>query len=172
MNQSASPHTPPQWPLAPPTLVRSDGVERRANSRCLRFWQELAGGRRFPSRAAVTREAAGDLWDHLFIVEATPIPADYRFVMAGAVLQAALGSDPTNVKVSEALPDGMGTRSLFLHQAAVGLKGPVDDAAKWTRADGTEILYRSILLPLSDNGETVNALLGAFSFRPVVAPGS
>ena len=104
------------------------------------------------------------------MVEVTAVPADYRFVMAGAVLQAALGRDPTNVKVSEALPGGMGTRTLFLHQAAVGLKGPVDDAAKWTRADCTEILYRSILLPLSDNGETVNALLGAFSFRPVPPP--
>lgn len=172
MNQGASPQTPPQWPLAPPTLVRSDGVERRANSRCLRFWQELAGSRRFPSRAAVTQEAAGDLWDHMFMVEVTAVPADYRFVMAGSVLQTALGRDPTGVKVSEALPGGMGTRTLFLHQAAVGLKGPVDDAAKWTRADGTEILYRSILLPLSDDGETVNALLGAFSFRPVVPPGS
>lgn len=172
MTQSASPHVPPQWPLAPPTLVRSDGVERRANSRCLRFWQEVAGGRRFPSRSAVTPAAAGDLWDHMFMVEVTPVPADYRFVMAGNVLQTALGHDPTGKKVSEALPGGMGSRTLFLHQAAVGLKGPVDDAAKWTRADGTEILYRSILLPLSDDGETVNALLGAFSFRPVATSNS
>jgi hypothetical protein len=170
VTQSASPHVPPQWPLAPPTLVRSDGVERRANSRCLRYWQELAGSRRFPSRGDISAATAGDLWDHMFIVEVTPIPADYRFVMAGTVLQTALGRDPTNEKVSTALPGGMGTRTLFLHQAAVGLKGPVDDAAKWTRDDGTELLYRSILLPLSDDGETVNALLGAFSFRPLVPP--
>lgn len=170
MTQSASPHVPPRWPLAPPTLVRSDGVERRANSRCLRYWQELAGSRRFPSRSDISQSTAGDLWDHMFVVEVTPVPSDYRFVMAGSVLQTALGRDPTGEKVSSALPGGMGTRTLFLHQAAVGLKGPVDDAAKWTRDDGTELLYRSILLPLSDDGNTVNALLGAFSFRPVVSP--
>lgn len=167
MTQGASPHVPPQWPLAPPTLVRSDGVERRANSRCLRYWQEMAGARRFPSRGDISASTAGDLWDHMFIVEVTAIPADYRFVMAGAVLQSALGRDPTGEKVSAALPGGMGTRTLFLHQAAVGLKGPVDDAAKWTREDGSELLYRSILLPLSDDGNTVNALLGAFSYRPL-----
>jgi hypothetical protein len=172
VTQGASPHVPPQWPLAPPTLVRSDGVERRANSRCLRYWQELAGTRRFPARAEITAATAADLWDHMFMVEVTPNPAEYRFVMAGSVLQTALGRDPTGEKVSGALPGGMGTRMLFLHQAAVGLKGPVDDAAKWTRHDGTEILYRSILLPLSDDAEAVNALLGAFSFRPVVPPGS
>jgi hypothetical protein len=168
MNQAVNPSASPQWPLTPPTIVRSDGVERRANSRALRYWQELAGSRRFPSRSQITQQGATDLWDHLFIVEVTANPADYRFVMAGDILRTALGRDPTGEKVSEVLPGGMGTRTLFLHQAAVGLKGPVDDAAKWMREDGVEVLYRSILLPLSDDGSTVNALLGAFSFRPVV----
>lgn len=168
MSDSGFPETPPvPWPLAPPTIVRSEGVERRANSRALKYWQGLAGDRRFPSRRDVTRDSAGDLWDHLFMVEITATAADYRFAMAGAVLCAALGRDPTGEKVATALPGGMGARTVFLHQAAVGLKGPVDDANKWTRPDGAEILYRSILLPLSDDGQTVNALLGAFSFRPV-----
>ncbi len=170
MNQAVTQSASPQWPLTPQTIVRSDGVERRANSRALRYWQELAGSRRFPSRSQVTRQGATDLWDHLFIVEVTANPADYRFVLAGEILRTALGRDPTGEKVSEVLPGGMGTRTLFLHQAAVGLKGPVDDAAKWVREDGVEVLYRSILLPLSDDGNTVNALLGAFSFRPVISP--
>jgi len=168
MNQAVTDSTSPQWPLTPPTIVRSDGVERRANSRALRYWQEIAGSRRFPSKSQVTEQGAADLWDHLFIVEVTANPADYRFVLAGQILRTALGRDPTGEKVSDVLPGGMGTRTLFLHQAAVGLKGPVDDAAKWVREDGAEILYRSILLPLSDDGTNVNALLGAFSFRPVV----
>src|SRR5690606_4159804 len=114
---------------------------------------------------------AGELWDHLFLVEVAPNAADFRYAMVGAVLQAAIGRDPTGEKVAEVLPGGMGARTVFLHQAAVGLKGPADDANKWTRPAGTEILYRSILLPLSDDGQTINALLGAFSFRPV-PPGS
>lgn len=171
MSSSGFPEAPPaQWPLAPPTIVRSEGVERRANSRALKYWQELAGSsRRFPSRREVARENAGDLWDHLFIVEVAANAADFRFAMAGAVLCAALGRDPTDEKIATALPGGMGARTVFLYQAAVGLKGPVDDANKWTRPDGAEILYRSIVLPLSDDGQTVNALLGAFSFRPVPA---
>lgn len=158
---------PVQWPLAPPTIVRSEGVERRANSRALKYWQGLVGSRRFPARGDITAASAGDLWEHLFLVEITASPAEYRFALAGTVLAAALGRDPTGEKVAEALPGGMGARTVFLYQAAVGLKGPVDDANKWTRPDGTEILYRSIVLPLSDDGESVNALLGAFSFRPV-----
>lgn len=170
MDQAVTQPASPQWPLTPPTIVRSDGVERRANSRALRYWQEIAGSRRFPSRAQITEQGAADLWDHLFIVDVTPNPADYRFVLAGQILRSALGRDPTGEKVADVLPGGMGTRTLFLHQAAVGLKGPVDDAAKWTRDDGVEILYRAILLPLSDDDATVNALLGAFSFRPVISP--
>lgn len=172
MSNSGFPETPPApWPLAPPTIVRSEGVERRANSRALKYWQELAGDRKFPTRGEITAASAGELWDHLFLVEVAPNAADFRYAMVGAVLQAAIGRDPTGEKVAEVLPGGMGARTVFLHQAAVGLKGPVDDANKWTRPDGTEILYRSILLPLSDDGQTINALLGAFSFRPV-PPGS
>lgn len=168
MSDTGRPEPPkPQWPLAPPTLVRSEGVERRANSRALKYWQGLLGSRRFPCRADITPGSAGDLWEHLFLVEITASPADYLFVLAGPVLAGALGRDPTGEKVAAALPGGMGARTVFLYQAAVGLKGPVDDANKWTRPDGTEILYRSIVLPLSDDGDSVNALLGAFSFRPV-----
>jgi hypothetical protein len=159
----------PQWPLTPPTIVRSEGVERRANSRALKYWKELAGPRKFPARGQLAAETAGDLWDNLFVVEVATAAKDYRFVHAGAVLIQALGSDPTGQTVQETIPGGMGTRTLFFHQAAVGLKGPVDDAGSWTRADGTQILYRSILLPLSDDQQTVNYLLGVFSFRPVPA---
>lgn len=172
MSDQPSDAPPLQWPLAPPTIVRVDGVERRANSRAMKLWKELAGARRFPSRAQVTAESAGDLWDNLFIVEVTPAPDQYKFAYAGAVLQQALGHDPTGKTVATAIPGGLGTRTLFFHQAAVGLKGPVDDAGAWTRADGAQILYRSILLPLSDDQQAVNFLLGAFSFRPVAAPQS
>ncbi len=159
-----------QWPLTPPTIIRNDGVERRANSRALKYWKEVAGDRRFPARAQINQASAGDLWDHLFIVEVSGLPENYRFAYAGAVMKSALGMDPTGQTVASTIPGGMGTRTLFFHQAAVGLKGPVDDAGSWTRADGTQILYRSILLPLSDDQQSVNYLLGAFSFRPVVPP--
>lgn len=170
MSDPASPDAPLQWPLTQPTIVRSDGVERRANSRALKYWKELAAPRRFPSRAQITAESAGDLWDHLFIVEIAGTPDHYRFVLAGEVLRTALGRDPTGETVAASIPGGMGTRTLFFHQAAVGLKGPVDDAGNWTRDDGVQILYRSILLPLSDDQQAVNFLLGAFSFRPVQGP--
>jgi hypothetical protein len=164
---ATEPDLPPQWPAASP-VTRTDGTERRANSRALEYWKERAGSRRFPSRADITSDSAGDLWGHLFIVEVAADPTQYRYVMAGDVLRQALGRDPTGEAVTTALPGGMGVRSQFFQQAAVGLKQPVmDDVGLWARDDGTTILYRSILLPLSDDGEKVNFLLGAFSFRAV-----
>lgn len=164
-----SSESPLQWPLTQPTIIRVDGVERRANSRAMKYWKELAAPRLFPARAQITAESAGDLWDNLFLVEVTPVPDQYRFAYAGGVLRQALGRDPTGETVAAAIPGGLGTRTLFFHQAAVGLKGPVDDAGAWTRTDGMQILYRSILLPLSDDQQSINFLLGAFSFRPVPA---
>jgi hypothetical protein len=162
----ASPESAPlRWPLAPDNVVRSDGVERRANSRALTYWKQIAAPRRFPSASQVTKEGAADLWEYLFIVEIAPKPDQYRYVLAGGVLREALGRDPTGETVTTALPGGMGTRTVFLQQAAVGLKGPVDDAGMWVRNDGAQILYRAMLLPLSDDQQTVSHLLGAFSFK-------
>ncbi len=166
MTSGAVSDSPLQWPLVPAGVARSDGSERRANNRTLEYWKRLAGERRFPTREQITAESAGDLWDHLFIVQITPDPTQYRFVFAGSVLAAALGGDPTDQTLAKVLPGGLGTRTLFFLQAAVGLKGPVtDDVGTWTRADGSEILYRSILLPLSQDDQTVDYLLGSFSFR-------
>ena len=39
------------------------------------------------------------------------------------------------------------------------------DVGNFTNTRGEEILYRSIILPLSDDQENVNYLVGAFSYK-------
>ena len=65
-------------------------------------------------------------------------------------------------------PPGLGTTD---HKEVVAaLIENLDDAGMWVRTDGAEILYRAMLLPLSDDQQSVSHLLGAFSFK-VAAPG-
>ena len=59
-------------------------------------------------------------------------------------------------------------RTLYFQKAACDLMAPIDEAGRFKRRDGIEVLYRSVLLPLSDDQREANYLLGAFSFRTLV----
>lgn len=144
-----------------------DGLERRVCSLALQYWRELAAPHRYPSRAQVTRESAPSMWEHFFIVDVGAEATDHVFVQAGAVLCKALGCDPTGRKVADMLPRAIVGRALYYQKAACDLMAPIDEAGKWVRPDGTEVLYRAVLMPLSENQRAANYLLGAFSFRTV-----
>ena len=52
-------------------------------------------------------------------------------------------------------------------RASIDLKKPMADVGHFCNRIGEEILYRSILLPLSGNGTTVNRVVNAFSYKVV-----
>lgn len=148
-----------------PTLARVDGVERRASERALTYWRELAAPRRYPAFADIDFDAAGDLRDNLFVVELGASVEEFRLVKAGSVLASALGHDPSGERVLDALPGKIGARSAYRHEMAAKLGTPLDETGHWVEESGAVVLYRCILLPLSDDQRQINYLLGAFSFR-------
>jgi hypothetical protein len=44
---------------------------------------------------------------------------------------------------------------------------PISRGGEFTKDNGTLVLYRSILLPMSDDGETISGLLGGANCREV-----
>lgn len=150
-----------------PSLDAVDGVDRRTCTLALNYWREIAAPRRFPSLEQVTRETAGALWDHLFIIAVNAQPGDYTYMRSGQVLARALGFDPTGRKVTDVLPREIRNRVLYFQKTAVDLSSPVDEVGRWLRPDSNQIIYRSVVLPLSDDQRQINYLLGAFSFRTI-----
>jgi hypothetical protein len=148
-----------------PVLDAVDGVDRRTCTQALNYWREIAAPRRFPSLEQVTRESAGALWEYLFVIAVTGQPGEFTYMRSGDILNRALGFDATGRKVSDVLPREIRNRVLYFQKTAVDLSSPVDEVGKWLRADSNQIIYRSVVLPLSDDQRTVNYLLGAFSFR-------
>lgn len=157
-------------PLEPITLSDQnvDGIERRISSTAVQYWRELAAPRRYPSRVQVTNGSAPTLWDNFFIVKVGLDAAEHVFEVCGRVLRDALGSDPTGKLVGDVLPPEIVGRSLYFQKAACDLMAPIDEAGRFTRpTDQVEVLYRAVLLPLSDDQREANYLLGAFSFRTI-----
>jgi hypothetical protein len=124
--------------------------ERRVVGRALAHWETLRGSRRFPSHDDVTPESANGLGDNIFVIALLESEDKDKIVSSGNAFRDALTFDPVGRKVVEILPSATEKGLSFCHTAAA-LKKPIADVGRFTNADGKEIRYRSILLPLSDD---------------------
>ncbi len=144
---------PPQ-----PTDGELQGIERRLVYRIMRYWQQQCDGRPYPCLDEIDPEAIADMWPSCFVLEVGNSANAPYFHYLGSSL----------AKYSGVFLGGEDDWSLTLldkathrFRDAVDHRQPVMLEDEITRFDGTQLLFRSILLPLSDNGETINYLLGA-----------
>ena len=100
------------------------------------------------------------------VIEVGVSELDNRVVAAGEHVRAALGRDPTGLSVLDTLPSSTEMGLSFCRES-VDLKKPMADVGRFFIKKGQEVLYRSILLPLSDDGHRVNRVVSAFSYKVV-----
>lgn len=144
------------------------GMERRLVLRLLAHWRTLCDDRQYPSFAEVDPRAIQDMWDHCFVLEILQDGSEPHYRAVGDVLATyvdrSLIGQPISTVPRKSLP---GEAISFLEE--VLRKGvPISRGDEYFKDDGTKVLYRSILLPMSDDGETISGILGAVNCREVV----
>jgi hypothetical protein len=145
-----------------------DGIERRLVLRLLAHWRGLRGERAFPSFAALEPAAIADIWPHCFILEPA---ADGSGLVVGGVgdaLDALFGRPLAGRPVAEIAAGSLPFMATGYVDEVLAKRAPVSHGGTFARRDGTRLLYRSILLPMSDDGATIYGLLGAMNCRHVV----
>ncbi|MBK1670940.1 hypothetical protein CKO28_23285 [Rhodovibrio sodomensis] len=142
--------------------------ERRLVLRLLAYWDDLRGDRDYPRADDIDASTIGDDWAQCFLLRlGRTRVGDSRVLSVGDGLLSDLpdGVPATLRQVPE---------TALLHHAAGFVqqtldKGvPVSLGGEAVLADG-KTLFRSILLPLSNDGSTIDHLLGAANGRPVGA---
>jgi len=142
--------------------------ERRLVLRLLAYWDDLRAARDYPRADDLDVEAIGDDWAHCFLLRIAGGPVgDSRVLHVGADL---LGDLPDGAPATLA---GVPDTALLHHAAGFAArtleKGvPVSLGGEAALLDG-KVLFRSVLLPLSNDGLTIDHLLGAANSRPVGA---
>jgi hypothetical protein len=127
--------------------------ERRLVWRVLRHWQKFVDGGRFPRRDEIDPWLHGeDAKNCLLIALESPIELSH-FIVVGLNLAVALCSTDTLA----------GLLLARVPRVASARRGLMIEGGATLR--GTDILYRSVLLPLSEGGVTVNHVLGATNYR-------
>jgi hypothetical protein len=131
--------------------------ERRLVWRVLRHWTEMANGGRFPRREKIDPWLQGeDGANCLLIAVETPIELSH-FVAVGVNLAVALCPTDTLAGVLlSSVPQVISSRRGLMMEGVATLRG-------------VGILYRAVLLPLSQGGATIDHVLGATNYRSLRA---
>lgn len=127
--------------------------ERRLVWRVARHWSEITHGGRLPSRGEIDPCVLGEDWKNCLVIAVRSPIERSRFITVGVNLTIALCPTDTlaGVLVSR------------LSRVVSARRGAVIDGEATVGDVG--ILYRAVLLPLSEDGVVIDHVLGAANFR-------
>ncbi len=159
---------PDDMPREIVTVGLPSGSERRLVLRLLAYWRSLQEGEEFPPRSAINVTDIADLWKDAFILDTRESPDDPVFRFFGDALSHRCGETLIGRHISEVPPNCLASVAVEYAGVVLERRAPMSRGGEFTEADGIRTLYRSILLPLSDDGETITGILGAANCRELV----
>jgi len=143
--------------------------EKRLTMRALGHWRDAQGERLFPRLADIDPVRLGDDWHNCLLLRlATPVERS-RFLHVGRQLCVAAGAPLEGRCLEECPPQTVLAQAASYVAAVIDRRVPVSIGGT-TLHEGVQVLYRSILTPLSEDGTTIDAIFGAANYR--VAPAS
>jgi hypothetical protein len=129
--------------------------QRRLVDRVLKLWTEKARGRRFPRRDQIEPSMLGLDWANCLVIAVqSPVQFSY-FVHVGENLSYTHSPDDSLAGV------------LLPHLPQVLSEGRCLMIEGRSTLRGSGVLYRGALYPLSDDGSTIDHVLGAANCRPL-----
>jgi hypothetical protein len=151
-------------------LVTEDlpaGSERRLVLRLLAYWRDLQREQEYPSCAAIDPDKISDMWRNSFVLETVGNENDPLFRTFGDEIAGYCGVNLIGKHVSETPPNTLAAKAVEYFGEVLEKGTPISRGGEFTKDNGTLVLYRSILLPMSDDGETIGGLLGGANCREV-----
>jgi hypothetical protein len=147
--------------------MAADQTERRLTNRVLRVWKALASDG-FPSRAQIDPTAFGADWSQCLMIDIAPELRRSRFSYVGSGLRDASWPTFDRQCLAECL-DGSLLELVTRHvPRLLQANKPVTTGGQAVHEE-SNILYRTILLPLSESGHQVDGVLAAVGYREIAA---
>jgi len=124
------------------------------------YWDLKRGSRRMPRRAEIDPSDFLPVLPHVFIAEVHP-PGRFRFRLVGTAICERWGENYTGKWLDELALDRERDNILSQYERALRTASPRFDAAEFTNEHGRYLHYHRLLLPLSEDDQRPNLLLGA-----------
>lgn len=126
------------------------------------YWSEKAGKRAMPSRRDLDPIIdIPQLTSNIWLVDVDHDPVMFRFRLLGEEVIRRYGADFTGKRLDEVDLGSRGEAIRSEYKQVVNSKKPVYSQHQiYIEETQTSLPYERIVMPLSDDGETVNMLLG------------
>ncbi len=141
------------------------GIDRRMVLQMLAYWRKLRGDRTFPSFEDVDPRAIAEIWVNVFVLDLAGYPDNPLFRLVGDSFTAFTGSPLRNIRISEVPANTLAAKSVSYYREVIEMGVPISRGGEFVKSDWTKVLYRSVILPMSDDGATISGLLGAANCR-------
>lgn len=146
-------------------MLARDPREKRVTLRLWNYWNGLRGRDAYPSLRDFRVEAVGDLSEHAFVVDFLADPGDPTLRFVGRALREEAGMDLTMKRLS-AVPLASLLGQAAIHFDQVFSRGaPVGLQDEYVKPQGGRVLYRSVLLPFRGEGDAIDFIVGAITYR-------
>jgi hypothetical protein len=138
-------------------MLRGELADRRLVGRVLAYWHERCGERRMPRFADIDAEALGHDWRWSIVLDVTRGAEAPEIIYFGREL----------LRVWKMVSAGPGNAAMVLDRAQAQLRLAVSTCrpalfdGDMPLGSGSRALFRSVLLPLSDDDERVECIIGA-----------
>ena len=141
-------------------------VEKRLHLRAYRYWESLLDGREFPALVDLKPDGIGEFRDKSFLIDFvdsydSPV---LRFVGA-AITEAMDAVDHQGRTIASVPVNSLLGRLTDHYMEVLANRAPIGFEAEYFDDDGREVRYRGILMPLSDDNETIHFIYGVMNWK-------
>ncbi len=142
-------------------------AHRRMVHRLLTHWRDAQGEGGFPSLDAILKRDLDNILPSIFVLK---VPADagkpaFAGARVGKLFAGEVSGYLTGRPVS-AVPEGtLLEQAVGFYDEVLARKVPITRGGEFEHVQGGTVLYRSIVLPLSEGQGTIDFLLGAANSR-------
>ena len=154
-------------------VIAPDGIDNAAGRAAYAYWRMLKGGRAMPARAELSPRDMRGILRNVVLLRVLGGGTDYEYRIVGELFVWAYGLQFRDMRLSQieaAAPEhGARMRKLYEHVRTsaepLAFQGWVGREIPKSRF----VYYESLLLPLADDGATVDHILIASFYVPKAA---
>jgi hypothetical protein len=132
------------------------------------YWAARRGDRAMPGRSDISPAHLKSELAHILLADVIDGGADFRYRLVGTQLRRFFFNEPSGRLMSEVIaPFGLATLqgTLGAYRSVIERRAPVRLTGAGSFYGQDPKLFDALLAPLSDDGTTVNMILGTFVFE-------
>jgi hypothetical protein len=144
----------------------SETVDRRLIMRVLANWRGIAGESTLPRRSQIDPRLFGRDWSSCFMIDLDPAIERSRLAFVGDSVRDPAWPTFERQSISDCGDETLLQLATTKLDSVVSQRKPISYGGSAIYGEAP-ILYRCILLPLSEDGTKIDGVLGAVTYREV-----